>query len=140
MVGPLATPGSFRTERLAVGPFEVADAPALFAYRSSPEVQRFQPWSPASEAAVADFLATQDLAALATPDARLQLAIRSRAGGALVGDLGLHMVGGGAEQVELGFTIAPECQGRGLGTEAVGGLLGHLFDDLVFAMLRSEWS
>ncbi|MDF1799848.1 MAG: GNAT family protein [Planctomycetota bacterium] len=130
MPQPPATPGTFRTERLVVGPFEAADASALFAYRCSPEIQRFQPWSPESEAAVADFLAGQELAALTTRDARLQLAIRSRGRGTLVGDLGLHVVGAGASQVEVGFTIAPEHQGRGLGTEAVRGLLGHLFEDL----------
>lgn len=122
--------GTFQTERLTVGPFEVSDAAALFAYRSSPEVQRFQPWTPESERELADFIAEQELASLERANARLQLAIRMRAGGELVGDLGLHMSGGGAQQVELGFTIAPERQGQGLGTEAVGGVLEHLFDDL----------
>ena len=31
-----------------------------------------------------------------------------------------------SRQVEIGFTLAPEYQGQGFGTEAVTGLLNHL--------------
>ena len=122
--------GCFETQRLAISPFVTPDAAALFAYRSSPEVQLFQPWTPGSELELVDFIATQDPASLNAPDARLQLAIRKRDGGELVGDLGLHMSGGDAQQVELGFTIAPAHQSQGLATEAVRGLVGYLFDQL----------
>ncbi|HNW36989.1 MAG TPA: GNAT family protein [Candidatus Ozemobacteraceae bacterium] len=48
----------------------------------------------------------------------------------LAGDLGVHFPHGEPHQVEIGVTVAPGFQGRGIGTEAVSGLIGHLFTHL----------
>ena len=47
-----------------------------------------------------------------------------------MGDLGAQRLGHSPEQAEIGFTIAPSHQRRGLATEAARALLSHLFDDL----------
>ena len=120
----------FGTERVNIGLLDAADSSALFRYRSSSEVQRFQPWSPSSEGDVADFIARQDPAALTMDGGRLQLAVRERTSGELVGDLGLHMVGPEGVQVEVGFTIDPAHQRKGLASDAVSALLTWLFGEL----------
>src|SRR5262249_32837251 len=111
-------------------------------------------------------------------------AVAEKAEGVLVGDVGVNR-GDGGRQAEIGFTIAPQFQGRGYATEAVGrvvrfllveeglhrghasldarneraarllerlgfrreGLLvqsswwkGEWTDDLLYAVLASEWS
>ena len=63
------------------------------------------------------------------PGTWFQLGVRLRESAALVGDLGVHFFEDG-RQVEVGFTLAPDSQGRGLGTEAVVGLLDYLFRHL----------
>ncbi len=44
--------------------------------------------------------------------------------------MGIHFLEGNDPQAEIGFTIAPEFQGQGIGSEAVLGILGFLFDTL----------
>jgi RimJ/RimL family protein N-acetyltransferase len=177
------TSPEIHTARLILDPLTVSDAEALVAYRSRPEVCRFQNWEPSRLEDAVDFLARLCGVGFDTPGTWFQLAVRLRESGLLVGDLGVHFLEDGA-QVEIGFTLAPEAQGRGLGIEAVTGLVDYLFrtlgkhrvfasvdprneasvrllrrsgmrqeahfvkslafkgewaDDLVFAILKSEW-
>ena len=120
----------FTTERLLLDALRPEDAPALFAYRSDPSVTLFQGFSPERLEDAEAFIASGQGRAFGTPEAWCQLAIRERAGGALVGDLGARIHGHEASQAEVGFTIAPSHQRRGLATEAVTGLFGHLFEVL----------
>jgi len=60
----------------------------------------------------------------------LQLAIRARGGGPMIGDLGLHAVDPERGQFEIGFSIDPEHQRRGYGREAVEAALDALFGQL----------
>lgn len=64
-----------------------------------------------------------------SPGTWFQFGVRLRESALLIGDLGVHFLDDG-RQVEIGFTVAPPFQGRGLGTEAVVGILGCLFQDL----------
>jgi RimJ/RimL family protein N-acetyltransferase len=88
-----------------------SDLQAFLAYRSDPDVARFQGWAPMSPEQAAAFLAE-----MATPTAWpegewLQLAIARSADDALVGDIGLlHEAPG---EVQLGFSLARQAQGRG---------------------------
>jgi RimJ/RimL family protein N-acetyltransferase len=117
------------TARLILDPLTAPDAAALFAYRSRPDVFRFQSWEPSRLVDAEDFLARLTDVEFNTPGTWFQLAVRLRESGVLVGDLGVHFLEDGA-QVEIGFTLAPEAQGSGLGTEAVTGLLDYLFGSL----------
>ena len=172
------------TDRLLLMPLHADDAAALFAYRSNPEVCRFQTWAPGSVAEAERFIASMDGVPFDTPGTWFQLGIQLGDSGPLVGDLGVRVPADEPRQAEIGFTIAPAYQRRGIGSEAVEGLLGHLFehagkhrvfasadprnaasanllrrvgmrqeahfreslflggewvDDIVFAMLESEW-
>ena len=118
------------TERLTLNSFVSTDAAALFAYRSDPEVCRYQSWTPRTLQEIQLFIEGLQILAFDTPGTWFQLAIRDRESGLLVGDLGVFFLDEDRRQVEVGFTIAPAHQGQGFGTEAVAGLFGYLFGSL----------
>jgi RimJ/RimL family protein N-acetyltransferase len=65
-----------------------------------------------------------------TPGTWLQLALVLLESGEVIGDCGIHFRQDEPRQVELGITLAPAQQGRGLATEALSGVLGYVFDSL----------
>jgi aminoglycoside 6'-N-acetyltransferase len=113
-----------RTERLTLRRFSTADAEAFAAYRSDPDVARYQSW----EVPVPLAEAVQKVEEFAQGDPTgpgwFQYAVDLD--GVLIGDLGLNL-DENLMQAELGFTLAPAYQGRGYATEAVRGLLDDLF-------------
>ena len=118
------------TERLILAPLRRSDAQALFDYRSNPVVCRYQTWVPRSLDETLSFIDSFLSIPFDTPGTWFQLGIRLRGSGMLVGDLGVHFPADVPRQAEIGFTVAPSHQRRGLGVEAVTGLLGHLFGPL----------
>jgi len=114
------------TPRLRLTRLTAADVPAVHAYRADPDVGRYQGFAPGSAADVEAFVAgladTFD-----TPGTWYQFGLRLRPTGELVGDLGVRFPADDPDQAELGLTLAPAHQGRGLATEAVTGALDHLF-------------
>lgn len=115
------------TDRLKLDPLTADDAPAMYAYRSHPEVLRYQPFEPVSLRDVETFIADHLSIAFDTPGTWFQCAIRLRDTGRLIGDLGTRFPADDTRQAEIGLTISPDHQGQGFGTEAVGGMLNHLF-------------
>jgi RimJ/RimL family protein N-acetyltransferase len=114
------------TERLILSPLSRADAEALFAYRSLAEVSRFQGWEPRSLDDALAFIEGLSSTDFDTPGTWFQFGIRARGSERLVGDVGVHFSEDG-QQAEVGFTLAPASQGQGFGTEAVVGVIDHLF-------------
>ncbi|GAA1667984.1 GNAT family protein [Kribbella yunnanensis] len=113
-----------QTERLTLRRFTPGDATAFAAYRSDPEVARFQSWeAPVREP---EALTTVTGFGNGDPDAPGWFQYAVDLDGVLIGDLGLHL-DENLMQAELGFTLAPAYQGKGYATEAVRGLLDHLF-------------
>lgn len=116
------------TGRLLLRRFRPDDVDAFVAYRSDPDVARWQGW----DAPYPLELGRRFIAELAgqhpdTPGAWFQFAIEHRGTGQLVGDCAAHTLAAEARQAEIGFTIATEHQGHGYATEGVRGLLGYLF-------------
>jgi RimJ/RimL family protein N-acetyltransferase len=114
------------TERLVLRRFRPSDAATLAAYRSDPEVARYQSWSAPYPLAAA----RETVAALAAGDPAeagwFQYAIERTADRAHIGDVGVDLHEN-RMQAEIGFTLAPAYQGRGYAAEAVRALLDHLF-------------
>lgn len=117
---PLDVPGG-RLRRLRAD-----DLPAFQAYRALPDLGRYQGWTPMTDAAAARFIDEMAAAPLYVRGDWVQLAIAAPGDDALLGDLGLFVSADG-QGAEIGFTLAPEAQGRGLGTAAVDAAVGLLF-------------
>ena len=121
---------ALRTARLVLRRFTAADLPAFVAYRSDPEIARYQGW----EAPYPVERAQRMLAELAlehpdTPGRWFQFAVALAATDELLGDCGAFVPLDQPCQAEVGFTFAAAHQGRGYATEAVRRLLDYLFLD-----------
>ncbi len=116
------------SDRLTLRRFGLTDVPALVAYRSRPEVARFQSWDAPYPAADGEAMIRAMLAEHPdTPGQWFQYAVTLRSTGELIGDCAARTDADDPRQAELGFTMAPAHQGRGYATEAARALLRYLF-------------
>jgi RimJ/RimL family protein N-acetyltransferase len=117
------------TDRLRLRPIEHPDLPAFVAYRSHPDVARYQSWDTTYSLADAEaFLASQEGLVLGAPGEWVQLAAIDRLSGALCGDCAVRFVDDQPATAEVGITFAPGHQGSGLATEALSGVISALFE------------
>lgn len=114
------------TERLRLRRFRPGDAETLAAYRSDPEVARYQSW----DAPFPLERARRVVAVLASgePDEPgwFQYAVERAADRTLIGDVGVHLHEN-RRRAEIGFTLARPYQGQGYAAEAVRAVLDRLF-------------
>src|SRR5436190_21110202 len=103
-----------RSKRLCLRRLRREDAPSIVGYRSLPEVARFQSWESFGPDDAARLITAQRGVVPDTPGTWLQLAIVLLDSGKVVGDCGIHFRRDEPRQVELGVTLAPAQQGRGL--------------------------
>ncbi|ANE43983.1 GNAT family N-acetyltransferase [Deinococcus puniceus] len=113
--------------RLMLRPFTRADAPALCAYRNDPAVARYQGWNLPYALADAEALITQMQGRTLGQDGWTQVAFADATSGKLLGDFAVRGMG---QQAELGVTLAPTAQGRGLASEGLRLVLGQIFGSL----------
>ena len=104
-----------------------SDVASFQAYRSIPELGRYQGWSPMSEASAMAFLDEMNTVSLFTPGEWVLLGIEELNSQRLVGDIGLFLA---ADELaaEIGFTLEPAAQGRGIATAAVRAAVQLLFE------------
>jgi RimJ/RimL family protein N-acetyltransferase len=117
-------------ERVVLRELRADDAETMFAYRSDPDVARYQSWDPGSADELRTFIDRLSHTRPFAPGAWHQLGIALRSTGELIGDCGVHVLAGEPRQAEFGITVAPALQGRGYASEALRALLAVLFDDL----------
>lgn len=118
------------TERLVLRPFHQRDIRAFSAYRSDPEVARYQGWDiPYSLSQAAEFVRQSDELQPGTLGKWYQLAIEPKALGHIVGDCAFYFLPNDPQQAEIGFTIARPFQQQGYASEAVRHLLDYLFQE-----------
>jgi len=106
-----------------------ADAEAMFAYRSQPEVCKYQSWEPQSLQEVQSFIVNMANAEFDTVG-WYQIGIALQGDATLIGDCGIHILETDTRLAEIGITIAPACQSKGYATEAMHAVLNLLFVDL----------
>ena len=118
------------TDRLLLRRFRPDDAPTLAAYRSVPEVARYQSWdAPYPVARAREMI---DGLGRLHPDTRgewFAFAVTDPATGAVLGDVAACTAGDDPRLATLGVTFAPAAQGHGYATEAVTALLDYLLVD-----------
>ena len=103
-----------------------ADLVRFQAYRHDAEVGLYQGWEPVPDPAAIQFLEDMSDVPLFPLGAWVQLGIADQQTNDLIGDVGV-CVSADASEAEIGFTLAGEAQGSGLGTEAVRALIGLVF-------------
>jgi RimJ/RimL family protein N-acetyltransferase len=122
--------GDLITKRLVLRALQADDAETMFAYRSDPEIMRYQGWDAESLADVRDFIADNQRDEPYAPGTWRQFAIALRSDGAMIGDCGVHVPEDKPEQAEFGITLAHAFQGHGYAGEALRALLRVVFDTL----------
>jgi RimJ/RimL family protein N-acetyltransferase len=120
---------SLQTPRLLLKGLMADDGAAFFGYRSHPEVTRFQGFAPETVEDAVRFIEEDICHEMNRPGTWFQWGIFLREGQTLIGDLGIHFLPE-ESSVEIGVTIAPDFQGKGFATEAMGCVMGFLFDTL----------
>jgi RimJ/RimL family protein N-acetyltransferase len=116
-----------RSTRLILRRLRTDDVSTLCAYRSLPEVARFQSWDSFDTEAAELLIAQQSVQTSDIPGTWFQLGIARADSGELIGDCGLHCRQEDPRQTEIGITLAPAHQGRGYATEALGKVLEYQF-------------
>ena len=123
-------PDHLASARLRLRRLQRDDAEALCAYRSLPEVARYQSWDSFGPDDAARLIESQLTAEPDIPGTWFQLAIVEAATGDFIGDCGLHCRKEDSRQMEIGITLSPRHQGRRYAAEAVECLLDYLFGSL----------
>ena len=117
------------TDRLILKPFRSEHLLAFVAYRSDPDVARYQSWDSAFSMTDAErFLESQRNVRFGDIGEWLQLAIVDRASGDVCGDCAVKFVPDQPSTAEIGVTVAVNRQGSGLATEALAALIATLFE------------
>ena len=118
------------TERLVLRLMEAGDVAAFAAYRSHPDVARYQSWDTGFSREDGERLvAAQADADFGEADRWIQVAAVDRVSGALCGDCAVHIETSPPRTAEVGVTFAPETQGRGLASEALAAVVTRLFEE-----------
>ncbi len=121
---------NLETTRLIVRRFQDSDLEPFLAYRSDPEVERYQDWGEFTRDDARRFLDGQRKLNPGTPGEHTQIAIELKATGAMIGDLYLNVLVDDPHQAMLGYSLATEYQGMGYATEAATALLDYVFRSL----------
>jgi RimJ/RimL family protein N-acetyltransferase len=119
------------TNRMILRPLEDRDVAAFSAYRSDPEIARYQGWgAPYSMEQAEEFIEQQKSVTPGEIGQWLQLGMELKDTGKLIGDVAFVIIKDSHHQAEIGMTLSRPFQGKGYGTEAVRELVRYLFDEL----------
>ena len=125
------------TRRLLLRRSVPADAEIISAYRSDPDVHRYQGWERTDPDGIRTEIREMARRAPGQAGGWVQLTVEDRESGSLVGDVGLSPADGEPGVIKIGYTIAPVYQGRGYATEAVGALVAYALDMLGADVIRA---
>jgi RimJ/RimL family protein N-acetyltransferase len=117
-----------KTKNFIIRTFEIKDLEIFTQYRSIEEVAKYQSWTNYTYQDALRFFESMDYSTLGTEGNWYQLAISNQETDKLIGDIAVHFVD--EQQVEIGFTVSPEYQGKHVATEALTAFLGYVFGTL----------
>lgn len=112
---------------VALRRLRASDLAAFQAYRSDATVGLYQGWSSQTDAEADAFIESMRSVPLFPAGGWVQLGIADPASDELVGDVGI-CVSADRRSAEIGFTVAPRFQGRGLGREALLAAIALVFE------------
>jgi RimJ/RimL family protein N-acetyltransferase len=117
-----------RGQRVVLRRFRRRDVAEFVAYRTRPDVARYQSWDAPYPLEEGERFVRQMMTRHPdTPGEWFQFAVVLHSAGQLIGDCAAMPRADDPSQCEIGFTIAPRHQGRGYATEAARLLVDYLF-------------
>lgn len=125
------------TRRLLLRPLQQADAPALLALFSDPQVMRYWSTPPWTSIEQAHAMIALDRDALPRGE-HLRLGITRRDDGALVGTCSLFNRVPSCRRAEIGFALAPAFWGRAYMDESLRALLRHGFNAMALNRVEAD--
>ena len=128
---------SLVTERLVLRRSRPEDAEPISAYRSDPNVNRYQGWDRTDPEGIRAEIVEMESRAPGGAGGWVQFTVEERDRGRLVGDVGISAVDSEPSVAKIGYTIAPAFQGRGYATEAVRALVDYAFETLGAERIRA---
>ena len=129
-----------KTERLLLRRSEPEDAGTISAYRSDPNVHRWQGWERTDPDGIRAEIEEMADRAPGEPGGWVQFTVEEREGGRIVGDVGFAVADGEPNVIKVGYTISPQFQGRGYATEAIRALVNYSFEALGAEIVRAHAS
>jgi RimJ/RimL family protein N-acetyltransferase len=119
------------TPRLFLRPLESQDIAAFSAYRSDPEIARYQGWgTPFTVEQAEEFIEQMKAITPGEIGQWLQLGMELKSDGTLIGDVAFQIIKDSHRQAEIGMTLSAPFHKNGYGVEAVTALVNYLFIDL----------
>lgn len=125
------------TPRLRLRAYRAADAEAMFAIYSDPRVMRYWSFPPWVEQAQASAYVERALAGMDSGEI-FPWAIADRDSDRLIGAVTLFSLHAEQLRAEIGYSLSPDYQGRGLAAEALRAALTHAFDQLGLVRLEAD--
>ncbi len=117
-----------QTQRFVIRAFTENDLETFSQYRSRPEVAKFQSWTDFTYSDALALFKQMDYRDFAESGHWYQLAIADAGNNQLVGDIAVQFID--ADQLEIGFTVAPEHQRKYVAFEAVSAFIQYAFNTL----------
>jgi aminoglycoside 6'-N-acetyltransferase len=125
------------TDRLRLRRSIPGDAEAISAYRSDPEVHRYQGWERTDPDGIRAEIRAMAARRPGDPGGWVQFTVEGLEDGRMLGDVGLSPADDEPGVIKVGYTIAPSAQGHGYATEAIGALVAYAFDTLGAEVVRA---
>lgn len=126
-----------RSPRLRLREVRADDAPALFAIHSDRRVMRYWSYPAWTELAQAE-RKVADIQRQRREQEMLVWAIADAHDDRLIGTSAVFAMQRGQGRAEIGYSLHPDWQGRGLASEALRLILRHLFDGLGLRRIEAD--
>jgi aminoglycoside 6'-N-acetyltransferase len=131
-------PLPFETVRLILRPFQDDDLEPCIAYRSDPQVARYQGWdAPYPREKVIAFVEEMKNKQPGRQGDWYQILVTLKPGREVIGDVAFHILVEDILQAEIAFTLLRSSWGKGSATEDVSRLLDYLFGELHLHRVRA---
>ncbi|MBO9129275.1 GNAT family protein [Bacillus sp. 165] len=121
---------NIETNRLQLRQFHIEDIHSFFAYRSNPEVAKYQSWENYRYEQAVSFVEDMSKSSPNISGSWFQIAVALKESNVLIGDCAIHTLHSEPRIVEIGYTFATEYQGKGYAFEAVNEILYYIFSIL----------
>ena len=121
------------TERLTIRPMCVGDVPALKEWLPDPAIYTYWGKGPSKAEKNPELLFEKE----EKPTKSLHLGIEEKSSGKAVGDLYVYLIEND-RMASVAIRLAPDCQGKGYGTEALSAMTNFCFSNTELKRLWTE--